>query len=322
MLERPLAALMACLSTATLLACVPTVSETVRAAAQTKPPQPEAEAKPVKDQSEIAGEWDIVRFDGHEPARIAGGVRQAFADFGPDGVGLRIECNSLGVRGKVENGIFRSAPGDRIQTLMGCGPEREARDAALFGFFDRRPTAELLPDGRLRLVAGDTELLLERPDRRRLAFAVPAEQLAGEWRMTMIHAYERGGYRGIGLQEVPGRIAITADRIAYTRCPQYALAYRLSDDARLMKTGGAPIPATRPADCGDLTSANEYGDMPRAWDVLRILHGNPSVEWSGEKTIHVRSGDLGVELTLMPCEEVSQSNDHKTTITRDCASPR
>lgn len=328
MLERPFAALMACLSTATLLSCVPTVRETLSEAAGEKP-LPEATATPqgrvpgpVEDPEEIAGEWDIVRFDGHEPRRIGGGVRQAFADFGPEGVALRIECNHSGAEGRLEGGVFRSEPGVRTMTLMGCGPEREARDAALFGFFDRAPVAEWLPDGRLRFTAGSTELLLERPDRRRLAYAVPAKELVGEWRMTMIHAYDGGGYRGIGLGEVPGRIAIGPDTIAYTRCPQYAVSYRLGEDARLTKTGGETLPATRPADCRDLSSANEFGDMPTAWDALRILHGDPSVEWSGERTIHLRSGDLGLELTQSPCESLEQFDDHSRTIVRDCASPR
>jgi hypothetical protein len=46
---------------------------------------------------------------------------------------------------------------------MGCDPERQARESRYFAFFDRSPTIEKLPDGRLRLRADESELILERP---------------------------------------------------------------------------------------------------------------------------------------------------------------
>ena len=91
-----------------------------------------ARAEPVANSEAIEGQWDIVSFRGYAPRRLQGTDRAAVADFRRNSVALRIECNSSGVAGEVRNGRFVSRPGDRIQTLVGCGPVREARDAALF----------------------------------------------------------------------------------------------------------------------------------------------------------------------------------------------
>lgn len=122
----------------------------------------------VQDAAKISGEWDIVSFEGYKPRRLNGTTRDAFADFSASGVSLQIECNHSGRQGNVKEGRFVLSPeSDTIQTVVGCGREREDRDARYFTFFDKSPTVELQNDGRLRLSADGRELILERPSVRR-----------------------------------------------------------------------------------------------------------------------------------------------------------
>lgn len=202
------------------------------------------EVEPVTSSQDILGEWDIVNFDGHEPRRLSGSKRSAFADFGDNGVNLQIECNHLGASGTVRDGRFVSSPSQRFQTEIGCGPEREERDSQLFTFFDRNPSVERLPDGRLLLTAGDTQLLLERPAQRRLAYLLPPQELLGEWHMVGItHYLEQGGHAGIGLSDVSGRIVFDGIEAEYSRCPQYKIAYRYTEAGVVEKIGGRALPS-------------------------------------------------------------------------------
>jgi hypothetical protein len=115
------------------------------------PPRAEApaapSAKPVASLTEIAGEWDIVRFDGHSPPRLdSDGQRHAYVNISPGGLNFSISCNHSGMAGLIRDGVLHPAPADqRTQTAMGCGREREARDDAFFGFFRARPQVGLLP---------------------------------------------------------------------------------------------------------------------------------------------------------------------------------
>ena len=330
MFERLVSGGLACCCTAALIACIPAVQD----GATTRPATANGEStatpgeitgEPVASSREIEGEWDIVSFDGYEPQqRLHGDNRAAIADFGANGVALHIECNWSGASGRVVNGRFRPSPGDRTQTLMGCGPEREARDAALFGFFDRAPTVEKLADGRVRLRAGDTILLLQRPADRRLGFLPTADDLVGEWRLLSLTRYLEGnGYAGIGLSEVPGRIVFTQRTVGYSRCRQYDLAYSYeADEGRLVKLTRDSLPP-RPVECSELAEPG-FGssDMPVQWDAMRVLHSNPLVEKSGEDTLLVSNGEIGLLITREPCVSMEQSDDHSETREVDCASPR
>lgn len=260
-------------------------------------PSPAATSAPVLNSQAIAGEWDIVRFRGHEPRRLLESKRAAYADFSAEDVRLRIECNYSGLAGTVADGVFLPRPGDRMQTAMGCGPEREARDAALFGFFDRKPTVEWLADGRLRLVAGQDELILERPAKRRLAYLPSPQQLLGEWRLVEITRYwPEGGFTGSGLSQVQGRLIFDGIHASFSPCPRYRIAYRYAPDGRIEKLGGPPIP-TEPQEC-DALRGEEFGrDMPRPWDVMRVLHADPLVELVDRDTILLSTERFGVLLS-------------------------
>ena len=323
--ERFICALGASCATATLFACVPAVQqmgEPAPATATVEPNRTTVDVEPVASSQDILGEWDIVNFDGHKPRRLWGTTRAAFADFRPDGVGLRIECNYSGASGSVRDGQFRSQPGDRIQTAMGCGEEREARDTKLFGFFDRDPTVERLPDGRLLLTAEETQLLLERPSSRRLGFLPAPKELLGEWRMLEVtHYLEQGGYAGSGLSEVPGRIVFDGIDAGYSRCPQYNIAYRYTEAGVIEKIDGPALPP-KATDCEPLSETPFNADMPVQWDVMKVLHSDPRLEKVDDDTILMSNDRYGVLLTKAPCESFEQSDDHSETRIVDCASPR
>ncbi|MEX0342857.1 MAG: hypothetical protein AB3N06_09735 [Erythrobacter sp.] len=222
MFEKPVAALLACCCTAAVFSCIPAVQDsghtrTGQAQVTGSSPLPTV---PVSDSREIEGKWDIVSFDDYEPARLEGTRRAAFADFTDRGVTLRIECNSSGASGIVIDGRFRPTGGDTFQSEIACGNERHARDAALFGFFERAPSVERLPDKRLLLRADGQELVLQRPDQRRLEFVPRPEDLEGRWRLVGVTRYLDGnGYAGIGLADVSGHVAISTDRILFESCP-------------------------------------------------------------------------------------------------------
>ncbi|WP_435200627.1 hypothetical protein [Qipengyuania sp. 902] len=325
-LERFICALGATCATATLFACVPAVQQLGEpapvTAAPVDPSRATVQVEPVASSQDILGEWDIVNFDGHEPHRLSGSTRAAFADFGDKGVSLQIECNYSGASGAVRDGRFVSSPGQRFQTEIGCGPEREERDRQLFTFFDRNPSVERLPDGRLLLTAGETQLLLERPAQRRLANLLPPQELLGEWRMVGItHYLEQGGHAGIGLSEVPGRIVFDGIEVGYSRCPQYQIAYRYTEAGVVEKIGGAALPPSA-TDCEPLTEEPFNPDMPLRWDVMKVLHSDPRLEKVDDDTILMSTDRYGVLLTKAPCESLEQNDDHSMTRVVDCASPR
>ena len=243
------------------------------------------------------GQWDVVSFEGYEPARMHGSGRAAFADFGQHGVRLRIECNTSSVSGILRDGRFVPQPGLRMQTEMGCGKEREERDQRYFSFFDRSPTVDRLPSGRLRLVAGDSVLILERPERRRLASVLDRSKLEGQWRMEELTRYGRdGGSSGIGLSDVPGRIIIEGNRLRYDLCPQYELLFSDSSDGRLMKIGGLSVPAQ--PDCTALNYPDyEAPALPSAMEILPLLHSNPWVEDVGNGQLLIANERFGLLLT-------------------------
>ena len=276
----------------------------------------------VPDSARIAGQWDVVSFEGYQPQRLLGTVRAAYADFREGGVGLRIECNYSGRAGTVRDGRFiASDNNDRIQTAMSCGPEKNARESRYFSFFDKGPTVERLGPDRLRLRAGTAELILAPPAVRRLEFLPTAAELHGRWRLLQLTRYiAEGGYSGIGLSEVPGRIVISGDRLFYSRCPQFGLLFSLSADGQLEKKGGTTPPAA-PAGCRELAEPEPGIALPAQWDALRLLHANPMVEKAGKDVLLISTDRLGLLITKAPCKSLEQSDDHRTSRIVDCASP-
>jgi hypothetical protein len=64
---------------------------------------------------------------------------------------------------------------------MGCRAEQSERDEAFFSFFGSKPKVIWAGLKRVRMWNGRTELMLERPELRRLARLVAPEDLSGRW---------------------------------------------------------------------------------------------------------------------------------------------
>jgi hypothetical protein len=269
------------------------------AACSTAPVEPVAQpiqpaAVPVPSAAEIAGRWDVISFEGYQPASR----HAAFANFWVHGVSVQLECNRSRIPGIVRDGRFVTQPGPRMATERGCEPELEARDSRYFSFFDRTPTIERISNSRIRLVAGDSILILERPEQRRLAFLPAPGELNGRWRMESLSRYgPEDGESGIGLSDIPGRILIEGNRLSYDRCPQFALTFTYGADGRLRKTGGA-LPEN--ADCPPLKPPRVTFDMPTPDQILPLLHANPWVEKIGNGRMLIANERFGLHVTKEP----------------------
>jgi heat shock protein HslJ len=198
-------------------------------------------ARPVASLAEIAGEWDIVSFDGHGPPRLDhDGQRHAYVDIAEQGMRFAIGCNHSGMAGRIEGGVlYPAAIDDGMQTSMGCGPVAEGRDTAFFGFFRARPQVVLMSDGRLLMTAPGHELVLERSSVRRLAMGPALSEIAGSWRVVGFTRFEGGGYRGWGAMYAPGRVTIAEGRVSYSRCPTAAVAVAYTSHFLLRRQDGA-----------------------------------------------------------------------------------
>jgi len=244
------------------------------------PPPPQQEGRPVTSLAEIAGEWDIERFGDYTPSRLEGGLRRAFVDVGADRLSYAIECNYSGIPAEMDGqGLLHSRRTDGLHTstAMGCGPEGEARESAFFGFFSTRPRVTWAHGGRIRMSNGRTELLLQRPDARRLAFAPTQSELAGRWVPQMgMRTLGGNGHEGWGFQERQV-LTFTAGTIRYTGCTGATFTYRLTPDARL--------------DTLDETGTPQCGQDSPSSILLRILRADPQVEKSGEGGLALTAGN-------------------------------
>ena len=284
---------LAFIATSSLMACsTPGTEQIAPQLMQSKP-----NATTAISPAEVLGQWDVVSFEGHTPARKSGSTREAFADFDERGVRLRIECNYSGVSGVVQGDRFIAVPGPRVQTEMGCGKEREQRDSRYFSFFDRSPRIERLGAARLRLSAGESILILDRPAYRRLAFIPKESMIQGTWRMDELTRYEPGGgFTGIGLSDLPGSIVIKGNRLSYDRCPKYDLSFVYAADGRLMNSGSSPLPER--LDCSSLKYPDHNAPaLPSAMEILPLLHSNPWIEELGNGRLLVANERVGLTLS-------------------------
>lgn len=250
-------------------------------------------ARTVTSLAEIAGEWDIVTFDGHSPPRLdSDGRRHAYVDIGQQGLRFAISCNYSNMPGLIKAGALHPAPtGFSMQTEMGCGAEREARDETFFKFFRSRPQVNVLPDGSLRMVSPGHELLLERSALRRLATGPSLSEITGTWRVVGITQFVGGGYRGWGAMYAPGRVRIKDGTLSYSRCPAASVRFAYTRDFVLRRQdAGGP---TASVECrGVSPAATEVEPMLAA-----LLRQSPEAERLSGGRFILRSRNYGVVLT-------------------------
>jgi hypothetical protein len=242
---------------------------------------------------DVAGQWDIVSFDGYSPRRLdADGKRHAYVDISERGFSFAIECNFSGLAGDVRGGVFhRAATDPGIQTAMGCSPERERRDKAFFRFFWSLPIMETTPDEHLVMTNADHRLVLQRSSIRRVANAPALSELTGRWRVVWFTHYKRPeGSIGWGASYVPGHVVVTSSTIRYTRCPAAAVRYTYGPDYVLRRVEASRSSA--PAGCGSVRrSLTEVEPMLTA-----LLGQSPEAEKVDPGHIVLRSQDYAVLL--------------------------
>lgn len=174
------------------------------------PATPEMPPKPVTLQS-IEGQWDIVSFDGHRPARLGSdGQRHAFVDIRGSDLSFAIECNYSGMSARLDEDRLVVIPSDdvHVQTEMGCGPEREARDEAFFGLLRGGPTVSQPSANELVLEKDGARLELQRPDlRRRDLLATNLTALQGDWIADILYWRSEPGRTDNLIAELEGGAA-------------------------------------------------------------------------------------------------------------------
>ncbi len=263
-------------------------------------PPPEAEPPPREeqpiandDQAHVLGAWDVVSFEGYAPeTRLIGATRAAYADFDAEGVRLRMECNYTSRPGTLQAGRFQaSADADHMQTLMGCGPEGNAREARYFAFFEQNPSIEGLGPHRLLLEAGGQTLVLERPEVRRRDFTPTQGALTGTWQLQDISV--SGG--GTGLSELPGHLVFTDGTLRHTACRDLRLTYRIDDSGRFVATGD--VPSDLAARCPALHLRSPAPGLPSADDAIAVLSASPMAEFSGKDGLLLSTEEFGLFLS-------------------------
>jgi hypothetical protein len=242
----------------------------------------EGSEKLVTSLAEIAGPWDIASFDGYVPTRLHEGVPRARVRVDDDRLSYVIECNHSGNRAALDRtGTLHDHEGGRTKTLMGCSAEGSARDQAFFWFFASKPKVSWAGAKRVRMSNGKTELLLERPELRRLAHLLPLDRLAGRWVPQMATATNpKTGSSGESFQH-PSVVVLRPDSLSYSGCGGARFIFRYTEDGRM-----ADVREQGRAECGD--------DFASA-TLLRIMRSQPLVERDATG-LALTAGDIAVNL--------------------------
>lgn len=245
-------------------------------------PSAEESEELVTSLGEIAGTWDIASFDGYTPARLGGGVRQAYVNVSRDHLGYAIGCNSSGNAAHIDReGRLHDDEGSRAMTLRGCAAEQALRDRKFFWFFASKPKVRWAGPQRVEISNGITTLLLERPELRRLSFLVPPADLTGRWvPQVLVGRNPMTGSTGESFAQA-GLVSMTPSSFEYTGCGGVRFTFRYTDDGRLVD-----VVESDPANCGsDFASAS----------LVKILKSNPLVERDGNG-IALTAGEYAVTL--------------------------
>jgi hypothetical protein len=230
------------------------------------PAPPRESGRIVTSLSEIAGAWDIASFGGYTPVRLHEGIRRSYVDIGPRGLSYVIECNYSGNPARIgrDGVLYDESDGSRLSTLVGCGPVGEAREGAFFSFFGSRPKVTWIDARRIRMSNGRTELILERPEVRRLANVPRLKEIAGRWIPQMAtRIMNNNGYSGSGFQE-PGVVTVAGNSLTYTGCGGLRFSFTYTHEGQIRTQGEAA-----PSACG--------GDGPGSMLVL-VVENDPLVE--------------------------------------------
>ena len=288
-------ALLACSSCATLAACDPSDERGSKAAISD-----EEESAFVTSLREIEGFWLIVRFEDFEPSwRNGTPWRSAYLQIDDGWITYSIGCNRSGNSASLgSDGILRDTDdGSRMQTMQGCGPDREARDRRFFAFFASNPEVRRAGTGRVLLKSDAGELVLIRPELWRQTHKPDLSEIEGRWVPQMSTNYDGWESWGFGIGENPGVVTIERSRVRWSQCSDLPIAIRWTADARL-----AARDAIDANDCPAVARATKNG--PGA--IMRTLTASPAVIRTGVDWIALvdGTGENGRRLDLQAEESV------------------
>jgi hypothetical protein len=178
-------------------------------------------------------------------------------------------------------GTLHDHEGGRTQTLMGCLAEESARDWKFFSFFASKPKVSWAGAKRVRISDGETELLLERPELRRLAHLLTVDRLAGRWVPQMLTAANPNTGSSDESFQQPSLVVIGPSSLSYSGCGGARFTFRYTGDGRM-----ADVREQGRAECGD--------DFASA-TLLRIMRSQPLVERDATG-LALTAGDMSVNL--------------------------
>ena len=241
--------------------------------------------------SGIEGFWLVERFGNFEPSwQNDVPWRRAYVQIGQQGLSYSIGCNQSGNPAALgKDGILRdTGDGGRLQTLMGCPPDWEDRDAQFFAYFASAPKVRELGKGRLFLKGAEGELVLVRPETWRLANIPDFSDIEGRWVPRMAAHFEGWGFEGFGIGEKPGIITIERGRVTWSECPAAPIAIRWTGNGRLERA------SQQSGSCGGGSTDNGKSQ------VMAILSADPAVIRTGFANLSLVAGDgeKGLRLDL------------------------
>jgi hypothetical protein len=235
----------------------------------------------------IAGPWAIVRFGDFEPSwRTNVGWRAAYVHVREDGLSYSIGCNHSGNGARLDQEGVLHTHGDYPSTLMGCPADSKVSDRAFFGFFRMKPRVTRVDDERIRIAGNGAELVLERPERRRLALAPRLDEIQGRWVPVFLDNLSGEGMSGFSMEEPRGLVVIAGEEIEWSGCPEATVGITYSGSFHLVKRSDPR------GDCG----LSEQQGKDGATRLMRVMRSSPAVERSGEDRIVIFAGDEAAHL--------------------------
>ena len=255
--------------------------------------------EPVTSLDDIKGFWLVERFDDFSPGwRENIDWRSAYVQIGQEGLSYSIGCNHSGNPAALgDDGVLRDTGGNsRLTTLVLCPPDQSNLDGRFFGFFGSDPEVNRLGDDRLLLRSGETALVLAKPEAWRLANIPAKDFVTGKWVPVMASQFDGWGRSGFGIGGNAGVITITGRAIAWSECPDSAIAITWSKDGRLRRSGKERI------ECAAVERTTDNGKS----QVMNILTASPAYIRTGTDTLTllIGTGEKGRRLDLQTLESV------------------
>ncbi len=247
-------------------------------------------AVPVSSLDDIEGFWHVSRFEDYEPGwQDYSGWRNASVHIDDGRLSYAVGCNRSGNPARIEGGVLKdTGDGSRMQTLIGCGEEREARDTRFFRFFASNPAVMKVGEGKLRIANGETELILLDEARHLAENGASISEIEGRWVPQSGEEFSGWGMSGATIGDDPGILTIGKNKLEWSKCPKASVVGKYTPGHRFIRDEKSV------ANCSFASSPA----MPTSDIVTTVMHGNPAFIRTGPdriamyisgKAIHLQS---------------------------------